>query len=112
MKWPENWMKSLDSIDGLSLALPLGAQYTFDILIHGVSMRNKVLMMRNKGATLDLSFYGKLLLWYFNKFVPFTEYVPTNRHQSYLCFILLVLSRISTVGHEAIVIKRWGSEED
>lgn len=36
-----DWMKSLDGIDRLSLTLPLGAQYTFDILIHGVSVNDE-----------------------------------------------------------------------
>lgn len=30
-----------DSIDGLSLALPLGRQYTFDILFRGVNVNNE-----------------------------------------------------------------------
>ena len=50
-----------DTIDGLSLALPLGTQYTFDILFHGVGVNDEKQGGHVK-ILLDIKSWDKILL--------------------------------------------------
>jgi len=72
-----DWMKSLDGIDGLSLTLTLGAQYTFDILIHGVSVNDE-----KQGGHVGFVVLRETAPLVFQQ-VSFhlQDISPTNRHQ-------------------------------